>query len=246
MSRARNNKVINNKKTKVYSELPREIKEYPEFIEPKVKPIKGLTPNQREYLNLLKTKDIVFSTGYPGTGKTMMAMVYALEELVNHKKIDTIYLTRPAVSAGEDLGFLPGTLEEKFSVYIEPFIDVIEKSVGKGFAKYLINAGKIKGVPLAYLRSKTFENSICIADEMQNSTVEQMYLLLTRMGYNNRIFICGDTNQKDIKGSPGISDGLRLLYRLDEVGSIHFEQEDIVRSPLCKKIILAYNGVYES
>jgi phosphate starvation-inducible protein PhoH and related proteins len=205
-----------------------------------VKPLVGRTANQREFMRSITENELSFGTGCAGTGKTYLAASIAAE-LLKDKTYTQIILTRPAVEAGEKLGFLPGLKEEKFAPYIEPFLDVFNERLGKSFTKYLVEHGHIQGKPLAYMRSKTFKDAFVILDEAQNCTPVQMELLLTRIGDNCKVVVCGDTRQKDIPGYSGLSDALSRLQNIAGIGMVEFGVEDCVRSILCKKIVKAYS-----
>jgi phosphate starvation-inducible protein PhoH and related proteins len=202
-------------------------------------PIKGKTANHQRYINSIQTSPITFAYGPAGTGKTYISTAWACQQLVD-KKIEQLIITRPAVEAGENLGFLPGELEEKYEPYIAPFRNVFNKRLGKSFAEYLIKTEQIKAIPLGFCRGLTFENSIVILDEAQNTTVEQMKMFLTRMGPNCTLIINGDTKQKDIKVLSGLADAIKRLENVDGIEIVKFEIEDIVRHDLVQKIVQAY------
>jgi phosphate starvation-inducible protein PhoH and related proteins len=195
---------------------------------------------QGAYLEALRSNQIVFAVGPAGTGKSYIATAYAAEQLY-YKKVDKIIITRPAVEAEESLGFLPGELDEKYAPYLTPVRDILEKLLGKPFIEYCLRTGSIEPVPIAYMRGRTFENSICIIDEAQNVTPGQMKLILSRIGENCRFIIDGDTTQKDIKGNSGLEDAITRLEGLKGVEVVRFLNEDIVRSDMCKRIIKAYS-----
>ena len=209
-------------------------------IEPRSAPIKVLTPAQGRYLNLLRSKQVVYAMGSAGSGKSFVAGSWALNQLVD-KKVDRIILTRAMVEAnGEKMGFLPGEVKDKYEPYIEPYRDIFQERVGIGFTKYLMNAEKIVGAPLAYMRSKTHKNCTVIVSEAQNLTPAQMYLLLTRLGDNSQLIIEGDDKQKDIKGVSGLTHSLNTIGHLDFVGVVRFGINDCVRSNAVKQIMFAY------
>lgn len=204
-------------------------------------PITGQTENQKRYLRAMSGQNLVFATGPAGVGKTFLCTAIAAKMLVE-KKIERIIITRPAVEAGESLGFLPGELEDKFDPYLEPFKDVLYRRLGRSFTDYLINSKKIVAVPLAYIRGRTFRNAMVILDEAQNTTPRQMKTFLTRIGENCTIVVNGDPTQMDIKGPCGMVDAIRRLYSLPEVRVIEFTKADIVRSGLVQKIVEAYES----
>jgi phosphate starvation-inducible protein PhoH and related proteins len=161
--------------------------------------------------------------------------------MILNKQIDTIIITRPAVEAGEKLGFLPGEAEDKYAPYIEPFRDILEERMGKGQVEYMIKAGKIKGSPFAYMRGKTFKNAVVILDEAQNATKNQMKLFLTRIGENCKIIVDGDITQSDIVNS-GLDDAMKRLQFIPTVKVVEFGLHEVVRSGLASEIVRAYNS----
>ena len=208
--------------------------------EPRSSPIRALTPAQGRYLNLLRSKKIVYAIGSAGSGKSFIAGSWAANQLVD-KKCDKVVLTRAMVEAsGEKMGFLPGEVKDKYEPYVEPYRDVFEERLGIGFTKYLTSSQRIVGAPMAYMRSKTYKNCIVIISEAQNATPEQMYLLLTRLGDNSQLIIEGDDNQKDIRGVSGLSHSLSMIGHLDFVGVVKFGIDDCVRSEEVKQIMFAY------
>jgi phosphate starvation-inducible PhoH-like protein len=239
--RARSNKVIreSNKRGRVNSEIPKNLLEVSTLK--RSKPLLPLNQKQEDYIYLLKSKTIIFATGSAGSGKSYVAGAYA-SKLLEDKDIDTIVLTRALVEAGEKLGALPGEVKDKYAPYIEPYRDIFEDRLGKGFTKYLIDSEKIIGRPLAYMRSKTFHKSVVILSEAQNTTPDQMFLLLTRLGEGSILIIEGDIKQKDIRGVSGLEDALQVIGHLDSVGSVYFDTDDCVRSDIVKEILKAYEG----
>lgn len=206
---------------------------------PDVKPIEGKTETQKRYINAIKNFKLIFATGSAGTGKTWLATAMAAQALLNDRT-EGIILTRPAVEAGESLGFLPGEIEEKFEPYLQPFKQVLYERLGKGKAEYMIKAGKIKAIPLAYLRGLTFKNCFVILDEAQNTSPTQMKMFLTRIGENCTVIVNGDTSQQDIRGESGLVDAIERLSYIPSVKVIEFKKEDIVRSGLVQEIVEAY------
>jgi phosphate starvation-inducible PhoH-like protein len=206
---------------------------------PDVKPIEGKTETQKRYINAIKNFKLIFATGSAGTGKTWLATALAAQALLNDRT-EGIILTRPAVEAGESLGFLPGEIEEKFEPYLQPFKQVLYERLGKGKAEYMIKAGKIKAIPLAYLRGMTFRNCFVILDEAQNTSPTQMKMFLTRIGENCTVVVNGDTSQQDIRGESGLTDAIERLSYIPSVKIIEFKKEDIVRSGLVQEIVEAY------
>lgn len=204
------------------------------------KEVKPLNYIQETYLNAIKTSDITFGIGSAGTGKTYVAASYAASELF-HRRVERIILTRPNVETGRGLGFLPGTLEEKYEPYLEPFHDVFTRSLGKGFYEYAIKSKTIEPRPLGFMRGATFDNCIVLADEMQNATKTELKMMLSRIGRNCKMIISGDTDQCDIDDS-GLQDAVNRLEHIDGIEVVRFLDSDIVRSRMCKQIILAYRN----
>lgn len=204
------------------------------------KEIQPLNFIQGEYLEAIKSNDIVFGIGSAGTGKTFIAASYAASELF-HRRVNKIILTRPNVETGRGLGYLPGTLTEKYAPFLLPFDAIFTKALGKGFYEYAIKNKDIEPTPLGFLRGATFENCIVLLDEAQNCTKEEMKMLLSRIGKNCKMLISGDTEQSDIEYS-GLHDAVKRLEGIQGVETIRFLDEDIVRSKMCKAIIRAYRG----
>jgi len=200
--------------------------------------VKPLIFIQAEYLRAIQSNQIVFGVGSAGTGKTYVAATYAAGELF-HRRIQKIILTRPNVETGRGLGFLPGTLEEKYAPYLEPFDNVFARSLGKGFYEYALKAKTIEPKPLGFMRGATFDNCIVLLDEAQNATKEEMKMLLSRIGKNCKMIISGDVDQSDIPDS-GLSDAIHRLDCIPDIEVVRFMDDDIVRSKMCKQIILAY------
>ncbi len=199
------------------------------------------TQNQADYVQLLRTKDMVFCTGSAGSGKTFLAVAEALRLILSHK-VNRLIITRPVVEAGESLGFLPGDLEQKISPYLQPFYDSMESIIPRETVKRLIESEIIQVAPLAYMRGRTLNNSVIILDEAQNTTNEQMKMFLTRMGEGAKVFITGDVTQIDLpkKIPSGLIQAVRILSSINEIGIMELTSEDVVRHPLVKKIVKAY------
>lgn len=212
-----------------------EVYEYGESF----KEVKPLNYIQETYLNAIKHSSIVFGLGSAGTGKTYIGAAYAASELY-HKRIEKIILTRPNIEVGRSLGFLPGTLEEKYLPYLKPFEKVFKKFLGAGFYEYALKTKTIDPQPIGFLRGETFENCIVLLDEMQNATEIELKMLLTRIGHNCKMIISGDPSQADILDS-GLENAADRLEDIDGVEIVEFIDSDIVRSKMCKQIILAYN-----
>jgi phosphate starvation-inducible PhoH-like protein len=200
--------------------------------------VKPLNYIQGEYLRAIHDNSIVFGIGSAGTGKTYIAATYAAGELF-HRRIKKIILTRPNIETGRGLGFLPGTLEEKYAPYLEPFDQIFTNSLGRGFYEYALNKNQIVPKPLGFMRGTTFEDCIVLLDEAQNATRDEMKMILSRIGKNCKIIISGDQEQSDIANS-GLLDATNRLEGIEGIEVVRFRDEDIVRSKLCKQIILAY------
>lgn len=230
------------KKSRKYSSDSRE-EEQPvtrsnKFNSSYFKEIQPLNFIQGEYLEAIKSNDIIFGIGSAGTGKTFIAASYAASELF-HRRVSKVILTRPNVETGRGLGFLPGTLEEKYAPYLLPFDSIFTKSLGKGFYEYALKNKDIEPTPLGFLRGTTFEDCIVLLDEAQNCTKEEMKMILSRIGKNCKMIISGDTEQADIEYS-GLDDAVNRLHGISGVEIVEFLDEDIVRSAMCKQIIMAY------
>lgn len=202
--------------------------------------VKPLNFIQGEYLRAIQENEIIFGVGSAGTGKTYIAATYAAGELF-HRRVDKIILTRPNVETGRGLGFLPGTLEEKYAPYLDPFDQIFNRSLGKGFYEYALKSKNIDPKPLGFMRGATFDNCIVLVDEAQNATREEMKMLLSRIGKNCKMIISGDVDQSDIPDS-GLSDAVKRLEHIEGIEVVRFMDEDIVRSRMCKQIILAYKN----
>lgn len=207
----------------------------------KGKPIRAKTIGQREYINAIRHKDLIFCIGPAGTGKTYLAVVMATQALKNGH-VKRIILTRPAVEAGESLGFLPGDLKEKVDPYLRPLYDALHDIYGTEQTQRLIERGTIEIAPLAYMRGRTLDDAFVILDEAQNTTHPQMKMFLTRLGFGSKMVITGDKTQIDLPKNT--ESGLIVAERtLKYVKDIHFqilEQGDVVRHPLVAKVIQAY------
>lgn len=206
------------------------------------KEIKAKSINQQRLVEDFEKNDILFALGPAGTGKTYTAIALAVRSLRN-KEVKRIILCRPAVEAGESLGFLPGDLKEKLDPYLQPLYDALRDMIP---AKKLLNyleEGTIEIAPLAYMRGRTLDNAFVILDEGQNTTVNQMKMFLTRMGKNAKFIITGDTTQIDLprKHHSGLLKALELLNNISGIGVVHFDMRDVVRHKLVKKIIAAYD-----
>ena len=205
------------------------------FIAPK-----GL--RQKEYIDAIRKHDIVFGVGPAGTGKTYLAMAMAVSALMS-RDVQRIILTRPAVEAGERLGFLPGDLMEKVNPYLRPLYDALHDMMELSKARNLVEQGSIEIAPLAFMRGRTLNDSFVILDEAQNTTVEQMKMFLTRLGFHSRAVITGDVTQIDLPNErvSGLVHALAILRGVDGIHQSRFQASDVVRHPLVQEIILAYD-----
>ena len=209
-------------------------------------PKKSIIPRskkQKEYVRALRQSDIVISTGPAGTGKTFLAVAVGLTMLLE-KKIERIILSRPAVEAGERLGFLPGDMKEKVDPYLRPLYDSLYDLFHFEKIQRMIEIGDIEIAPLAFMRGRTLKNSFAILDEAQNATDMQIKMFLTRIGENSKIVVNGDPSQIDLpnKSISGLDRSKKLLSHLNEISVIHFDHSDVVRHPLVSKIVKAYSN----
>jgi len=207
-------------------------------------PKKSVIPRsqkQKEYVQALKENEVVISTGPAGTGKTYLAVAVALTMLLE-KKIDRIILSRPAVEAGERLGFLPGDMKDKVDPYLRPLYDSLYELLDFEKIQKRIEIGDIEIAPLAFMRGRTLKNSFAILDEAQNATDTQIKMFLTRIGENSKIVINGDPSQIDLlnKSSSGLNKAKKLLGHLNEISVVDFDHRDVIRHPLVSKIVKAY------
>jgi phosphate starvation-inducible PhoH-like protein len=201
------------------------------------------TINQRRYLDAIDTNDIVFGVGPAGTGKTYLAMAQAVAYLVN-KKVSRIILARPAVEAGEKLGFLPGDLQEKVNPYLRPLYDALYDMLdGDRVARYL-ERGTIEIAPIAFMRGRTLNDSFVILDEAQNTTSEQMKMFLTRLGFGSKAVITGDITQIDLPTgrTSGLIEAIKVVGEIEGISFIHFDERDVVRHKLVQQIVKAYDA----
>lgn len=210
------------------------------------KPLSPKTVGQQKYVSSIRNKDIVFGIGPAGTGKTYIAVAMAVDALKN-KKVEKIILARPAVEAGESLGFLPGDLQEKVDPYLRPLYDALFDVLGRENAVRLKEKETIEIVPLAYMRGRTLDNAFIILDEAQNTTREQMKMFLTRMGFGSKMVITGDVTQIDLpKGKKsGLVEVTKILKDEPDIDFCYLKDVDVVRHELVKKIISAYDRYYK-
>ncbi len=207
----------------------------------KGKIIRAQTPNQQKLLELIGKNDMVFAIGPAGTGKTYTSVALAVRALKD-KQVKRIILTRPAVEAGENLGFLPGDLKDKLDPYMQPLYDALMDMIPFDKLNSFIENGTIQIAPLAFMRGRTLDNAFVILDEAQNTTYVQMKMFLTRMGKNAKFIITGDPGQIDLprKTASGLSEALRIIKGIKGIGTLWLDDKDVVRHPLVKEIINAY------
>ncbi|OGL41436.1 MAG: phosphate starvation-inducible protein PhoH [Candidatus Schekmanbacteria bacterium RIFCSPHIGHO2_02_FULL_38_11] len=207
------------------------------------KSISPKSSNQKRYIDAIKNYDIVIGIGPAGTGKTYLAMAMAISALMN-KKVNRLILARPAVEAGERLGFLPGDMYEKVHPYLRPLYDALYEMIDKEKIENLVERGSIEIAPLAFMRGRTLNDSFVILDEAQNTTSEQMKMFLTRLGSNSKAVITGDITQIDLPEgkSSGLIETQKILSDIEDIKFVYFDEKDVVRHDLIKKIIKAYEN----
>lgn len=207
------------------------------------KPIKSKTVGQKKYVDLMKKNTITFGVGPAGTGKTYLAVALAVNAF-KAKQVEKIILTRPAVEAGEKLGFLPGDLQEKVNPYLRPLYDALQEMLGIETYSKMMERGTIEIAPLAYMRGRTLNNAYVILDEAQNTTKEQIKMFLTRLGEGSRMVITGDLTQVDLpRGhTSGLRHAIKILKDIEDIGIIKLSERDVVRHPLVQKIVKAYQS----
>lgn len=210
------------------------------------KPVKAKTVGQKQYLNAIDKNMIVFGVGPAGTGKTYLAMAKAITAFKNNE-INRIILTRPAIEAGEKLGFLPGDLQSKVDPYLRPLYDALYEIMGADSFLKNMEKGLIEVAPLAYMRGRTLDNAFIVLDEAQNTTPAQMKMFLTRIGFGSKAIITGDLSQKDIPkdAASGLDVALRVLKNVEDISVCHLTSQDVVRHPLVQRIVKAYDD-YEN
>lgn len=206
------------------------------------KPIKPKTIGQKEYIDAIKKRMIVFGVGPAGTGKTYLAMAMAINAFKNNE-VNRIILTRPAIEAGGKLGFLPGDMQSKVDPYLRPLYDALYQIMGAESFQHNMEKGLIEVAPLAYMRGRTLDNSFIILDEAQNTTPAQMKMFLTRIGFGSKVVITGDLTQKDLPHdqASGLDTALKVLRNVEEIGICRLTSSDVVRHPLVQKIVKAYD-----
>lgn len=212
------------------------------FITTRKKKIQPRTPLQAAYIQAMHNKQLVFGIGPAGTGKTYLAIAAAVE-LLEQGKVERIILSRPAVEAGENLGFLPGELQEKMDPYMRPLYDALQDTMGGERLQKLLATKEIEIAPLAYMRGRTLMNAFVILDEAQNATTQQMMMVLTRIGEGTHMVITGDPSQTDLPADKqsGLTEAANVLASEDAIAFVHFTHKDVVRSALVTKIIQAYD-----
>src|SRR5215469_11857272 len=205
------------------------------------------TVNQRRYLEAIERNDLVFGVGPAGTGKTYLAVAMAVSALIN-KQVTRIILTRPAVEAGERLGFLPGTLQEKVDPYLRPLYDALYDMLDSDRVEKLLERNSIEVAPIAFMRGRTLNDSFIILDEAQNSTPEQMKMVLTRQGFNSKMVVNGDITQIDLPSArrSGLIDAIEVLKGVEGISFVQFDEKDVVRHTLVQRIVKAYERYNES
>ncbi|MCC9604329.1 PhoH family protein [Blastopirellula sp. JC732] len=207
----------------------------------KTQRVTPMTPGQAAYIETMREHEMVFALGPAGTGKTYLAVALAVESLLE-QRIRKIVLVRPAVEAGEQLGFLPGTLHEKINPYLQPMLDSLGEMIDRDQVARYMEQNVIEVIPLAFMRGRTLNDAFIILDEAQNTTVSQMKMFLTRLGKNSRMVISGDATQNDLPPnvSSGLSDAIMRLKDIKGIGQVHLTQADIVRHALVQEIVNAY------
>ncbi|MGK7913239.1 MAG: PhoH family protein [Synechococcus sp.] len=203
--------------------------------------IRPKTPRQQQYITAIETHDLTFGLGPAGTGKTYLAAVVAIQALKD-RKYDRLILTRPAIEAGERLGFLPGDLQAKIDPYLRPLYDALYEFIDAEKVSQLMEQGVIEIAPLAYMRGRTLSNAFVILDEAQNTTPEQMKMVLTRIGFQSRMVVTGDLSQTDLLAhqTSGLTMAARILEGVEGIATCRFKQQDVVRHPLVRRIVAAY------
>ena len=211
------------------------------------KPIKPKTLGQKNYVDQIRDKMIVFGIGPAGTGKTYLAMAMAIQAFKSNE-VNKIILTRPAIEAGEKLGFLPGDLQSKVDPYLRPLYDALFQIMGAESFNANMEKGLIEVAPLAYMRGRTLDNAFIILDEAQNTTPAQMKMFLTRIGFGSKVIVTGDRTQKDLPRDQvsGLDVAMKVLKDVEDIGFVFLDNNDVVRHPLVQKIVKAYEDYEEN
>jgi len=214
-----------------------------EEINLRKRPVRARTAGQDAYIRALRRNSLVFGVGPAGTGKTWLAVAYAIA-LFERKEVDRIILSRPAVEAGERLGFLPGDMREKVDPYLRPIYDALFDLMDSRIVESALQTNEIEIAPLAFMRGRTLANAVIILDEAQNTTSMQMKMFLTRLGENSRMVVTGDPSQVDLPSgqTSGLAEAVRLLAEVDGIGRVVFTHEDVIRHELVAKIVAAYDN----
>jgi phosphate starvation-inducible PhoH-like protein len=212
----------------------------------RVKKVSPKSARQKEYVNAIRDKDMVFGVGPAGTGKTYLAMAMGVQHFLQ-KKCGKIILTRPAVEAGESLGFLPGDINDKINPYLRPLYDALYSMMDYAKVTSLLEQGVIEVAPLAFMRGRTLNDAFIILDEAQNTTEEQMKMFLTRMGFQSKVVVTGDVTQVDLPNdkNSGLILVRKILKNIDSIKFLEFTEKDVVRHPLVQRIVKAYDSYYE-
>ena len=207
------------------------------------KPIKPKTIGQKKYVDSIKNNMITFGIGPAGTGKTYLGMCMAIEAF-KKGDVQRLILTRPAIEAGEKLGFLPGDLQSKIDPYLRPLYDALYQIMGAESFQANLEKGLIEVAPLAYMRGRTLDNAFIILDEAQNTTIPQMKMFLTRIGFNSKVIVTGDDTQKDLPHDvkSGLDSAIKVLKNIDDIEFVRLTNKDVVRHPLVQKIVMAYEN----
>jgi phosphate starvation-inducible PhoH-like protein len=208
----------------------------PPAVSRRAPPLEAQTPQQKRLIESVKSNVVTFAEGPAGTGKSYVMGALAADAITS-KATDKIFITRPAMEAGESLGFLPGEIDEKFEPYFRPFRDVLYERMGRSHADYEIKAGKIEAIPLAYMRGMTFKNCWVILDEAQNTTPSQMLLFLTRIGHDCKVMVNGDRLQNDHGKKSGLEVAIERMRGVNGFGTVTFTVDDVVRSGIVQQVI---------
>jgi phosphate starvation-inducible PhoH-like protein len=228
----------------LFDYVPGEAKSGFEEINLRKRPVRARTKAQDGYIRALKRHSLVFGTGPAGTGKTWLAVAQAVQ-MFERKEVDRIILSRPAVEAGERLGFLPGDMREKVDPYLRPIYDALYDLMDARIVERALESGEIEIAPLAFMRGRTLSNACVILDEAQNTSSMQMKMFLTRLGENSRMIVTGDPSQVDLPGGQvsGLAEAVRLLKDVEGIGHVAFSHQDVIRHELVARIVAAYDGV---